>query len=81
MKEQGFKEFGCQTRFIKEDGKYIPKIFMQKTAMSFFLFPLEEVGSASLLAPKNLRRNTTAMHYDLKAIYDAAQSAIILTIS
>lgn len=26
----GFKEFGCQTRFIKEDGKYIAKIFMQK---------------------------------------------------
>jgi putative acetyltransferase len=26
----GFKEFGCQTRFIKEDGKYIGKIFMQK---------------------------------------------------
>lgn len=26
----GFKEFGCQTRFIKEDGKYMAKIFMQK---------------------------------------------------
>jgi RimJ/RimL family protein N-acetyltransferase len=26
----GFTEFGCQTRFIKEDGKYIGKIFMQK---------------------------------------------------
>lgn len=26
----GFKEFGCQTRFIKQDGKYIAKIFMQK---------------------------------------------------
>jgi RimJ/RimL family protein N-acetyltransferase len=26
----GFKEFGCQTRFIKENGKYIPKIFMQR---------------------------------------------------
>jgi putative acetyltransferase len=27
----GFKEFGCQTHFIKENGKYIPKIFMQKS--------------------------------------------------
>jgi putative acetyltransferase len=26
----GFKEFGSQSRFIKENGKYIPKIFMQK---------------------------------------------------
>ena len=26
----GFKQFGCQTRFIKEDGKYIAKVFMQK---------------------------------------------------
>lgn len=26
----GFKTFGCQTRFIKEDAKYIPKIFMQR---------------------------------------------------
>ncbi len=26
----GFKEFGCQTHFIKENGKYIPKIFMQR---------------------------------------------------
>ena len=26
----GFTPFGCQTRFIKEDGKYIAKIFMQK---------------------------------------------------
>jgi putative acetyltransferase len=26
----GFKEFGCQTHFIKEEGKYIPKTFMQK---------------------------------------------------
>ena len=26
----GFKQFGCQTRFIKEDGKYIAKIFMQR---------------------------------------------------
>lgn len=27
----GFKEFGRQARFIKEEGKYIPKIFMQRT--------------------------------------------------
>lgn len=26
----GFKEFGRQSRFIKEDGKYIGKIFMQR---------------------------------------------------
>jgi RimJ/RimL family protein N-acetyltransferase len=26
----GFKEFGKQSRFIKEDGKYIGKVFMQK---------------------------------------------------
>ena len=26
----GFKEFGSQSRFIKEDGKYIGKVFMQK---------------------------------------------------
>lgn len=26
----GFKEFGCQTKFIKEEGKYIAKFFMQK---------------------------------------------------
>lgn len=26
----GFKKFGSQTRFIKENGKYIPKIFMQR---------------------------------------------------
>lgn len=26
----GFKEFGRQSRFIKEDGKYTGKIFMQK---------------------------------------------------
>lgn len=26
----GFTEFGCQTRFIKDNGEYIGKIFMQK---------------------------------------------------
>ncbi|MBS0605246.1 MAG: GNAT family N-acetyltransferase [Verrucomicrobia bacterium] len=26
----GFKEFGSQSRFIKEEGKYIGKVFMQK---------------------------------------------------
>ena len=26
----GFKEFGCQTRFIKEEQNYLAKIFMQK---------------------------------------------------
>lgn len=26
----GFEEFGCQTRFIKQNGKYMAKIFMQK---------------------------------------------------
>jgi putative acetyltransferase len=26
----GFKEFGCQTHFIKENGNYRGKIFMQK---------------------------------------------------
>ncbi len=27
---RGFKEFGAQTRFIKEQGKYLAKTFMQK---------------------------------------------------
>jgi ribosomal protein S18 acetylase RimI-like enzyme len=26
----GFKEFGCQKHFIKDQGEYIAKIFMQK---------------------------------------------------
>ena len=26
----GFKEFGCQKHFIKEEGRYVGKIFMQK---------------------------------------------------
>lgn len=26
----GFKEFGRQSRFIKEDGKYVAKVFMQQ---------------------------------------------------
>jgi GNAT superfamily N-acetyltransferase len=27
----GFEEFGCQKQFIKEDGTYLDKFFMQKT--------------------------------------------------
>lgn len=30
-KKMGFEEFGCHSRFIKEEGKYLGKIFMQKT--------------------------------------------------
>jgi putative acetyltransferase len=26
----GFREFGCQTRFVKENGKYMAKFFMQR---------------------------------------------------
>lgn len=30
-RRMGFKEFGCQTKFIKDNGKYLSKTFMQRT--------------------------------------------------